>query len=171
MDLDPDNGELILTVNTALQGEWSGFNRFSYQVVATLVRIGSFIEGMVVWPTGLSRPPSNDPSVLGPLLGVAANHWEEVPVAGNFLPMEKLTPITPGVFHSLHFDDQNCSARYRIDNPPMGMPLQVVVSVADGFAPGTTVTANRVHGPKVFKLAPTLPSVEVDFRLSREDVR
>jgi hypothetical protein len=35
VDLNPDTGELSLYVQTALQGEWSGFNRFAYQVVAS----------------------------------------------------------------------------------------------------------------------------------------
>jgi len=45
VELDPASGELILVVNTALMGEWSALNRFSYQVVVTVVRVGAAITG------------------------------------------------------------------------------------------------------------------------------
>lgn len=37
VDLDPESAELLLTVNAAVMGTSSTLNRFSYQIVATVV--------------------------------------------------------------------------------------------------------------------------------------
>jgi hypothetical protein len=169
VELDPDTGELSLVVHTALLGEWSGFNRFSYQVVATVVHTGTYIEGTISWPTSLMRPPSNDPSTVAPNLTVIANHYELTPPDGIFGPMEKLTPITPGAIDSLTVNDDQCHAHYRIDNPPMALPLKVTVTVQPGFAPGAggSILAGRVAGPDNFTLSPYHPSEQVDFAITQ----
>jgi hypothetical protein len=173
VDLDPDTGELSLYVRTALQGEWSGFNRFAYQVVATIVRTGTFVQGTISWPTSLMRPPSNDPSLVAPHIAVLANHHEMTSGDGIFGPMEKLTPVTPGSIDSLTVGDDRCQVHYRIDNPPMALPLKVTVNVGSGFAPGAggAIVAGRVSGPDVFTLNPYHTSETVDFAISQIVIR
>jgi len=173
LDLDPDTGELSLYVRTALQGEWSGFNRFAYQVVATIVRTGTFVQGTISWPTSLMRPQSNDPSTVASHLEVRANHHEMTSGDGIFGPMEKLTPVTPGAIQSLTLGNDRCEARYRIDNPPMALPLKVTANVGPGFAPGAggTILAGRVSGPDVFTLSPFRTSETVDFAISQIVIR
>jgi len=173
VDLDPDTGELSLHVNTAVQGEWSEFYRFGYQVVATVVRVGTFVEGTIAWPTSLMRPPSNDPSTVASNLTVTANHREMTSPGEQFGATERLTPVTPGTIDALRVHDDVCQAHYRIDNPPMAMPLKVTVAVDPGFAPGAggPVVAARVHGPDVFMLDPFDVSEVVDFAISADFLR
>jgi hypothetical protein len=170
VDIDPETGELSLYVHTALEGEWSDFGRFSYQVVATIVHVGSFIEGTITWLTSLMRPPSNDPSTVASHLTVVASHRELTSGDGIFRPTEKLTPIAPGAIQSLKVGDEHCEAKYRIDNPPMAMPLKVTVTVLPGFASGTIV-ASRVRGSDIFTLTPQDPSETVDFEISKVVVK
>lgn len=173
VDLNQDTGELSLYVRTALMGESSYFYRFAYQVVATVVRVNAGITGTISWPTALMRPASEDPALVAPLLMIVANHREMDAGTDVFLPMEKLTPVTPGAIHDLSIGTDVCQARYRIDNPPMAMPLKVTVSVSSDFAPGAggEVVAGRVSGPEVFTLTPTQSSTTVDFALTRIEVK
>jgi hypothetical protein len=174
VQLDQDTGELSLYARTAVYGEWSGFNRFAYQVVATVVRVGSFIDGTIVWPTSLMRPPSNDPATVAPHLSVVANKHEVAPASGGlFGPTEKLTPITAGLIHSLSVGRTECKAEYRIDNPPMAMPLKVTLGVGPGFAPNppAPVVWGQTSGPQVFTLHPNYPSETVDFSIGTLFIR
>jgi hypothetical protein len=170
VDLNPDTGELSLYLRTALMGDSSYFYRISYQVVATVVRIGAYVDGTISWPTSLRRPASDDPSLVAPLLTVVANHREMTPGDAFFRPMEKLTPVSPGQIESLSVGDDRCEAKYRIDNPPMAMPLKVTVAISPDFAPGDVV-AGRVSGPDVFTLSPSQPSTTVDFAVSAIELR
>lgn len=164
---DEDNGELSLYVQTNLQGEKSGLNRFGYQVVATVVHEGAYIEGDITWPASLMRPPSDDPSSVAPFLTVVANHREmtEDPI---LQPMEKLTPVTPrAAIQSLHVDDVRCVAHYRIEDPPMGVSLKVTATVEAGFVSSGSVVAGQVSGPNDFTLHPQHVSEKVDFGLAQ----
>jgi hypothetical protein len=166
VDLDEETGELSLYVQTNLQGERSGFNRFAYQVVATVVHTSAFIEGTIAWPTSLMRPPSDDPSTVAPYFKVVANH-REMTDDPYFQPTEKLTPVTPpAAIQSLGIEGDRCVARYRIDNPPMGMELKVTATVQPGFVPSGPVSATQVSGPDNFILSPQHVSETVDFVLT-----
>jgi hypothetical protein len=169
VDRNRDTGELSLIVNTALMGEWSAINRISYQVVLTVVRVGTSISGTIRWPTSLFRPRSADAAALQPLLRVLANRHDVVPPSGIFGPMERLTPVTPGTIVNVTIGNEQCSATYQIANPPMAMPLKVTVDVLDGFGTpqGGQIVAGRTAGPDVFTLNPSRPNETVDFGLAR----
>jgi hypothetical protein len=173
VDLNPETGELSLYLRTAVMGEWSGFNRFAYQVVATVVRVGSSISGTITWPKTLMKPPSNDPATVAPHLTVVANRHELTPPSGLFGPMDKLTPLVPGAILSVSVGRSECQATYRIDNPPMAMPLKVTLGVGSGFAPvaAGTVVAGQTSGPDVFTLSPFSPSETIDFAIGQIIVR
>jgi hypothetical protein len=173
VDLDSESGELSLYAKTAVLGEWSEFYRFSYQVVATVVHVGTYVEGTITWPTEVMKPPSDDPSTVAPLLVVIANRHEMTSTAGPWGAYETLTPIVPGAIQSLTVHNDHCEAHYRIDNPPMGMPLKVTVTPQPGFtqASGGAATAERIRGPDVFTLSPFNTSETVDFAIKRFDVR
>jgi hypothetical protein len=169
--VEPSTGELFLHAHTALMGEWSALNRVGYQVVATVVRVGAFIEGTISWPVSLYRPESEDTAPISGSIGVVANRHELIPnpVVGEqiFGPaqLEKLTPMTAGVIHSLTVEDRECKARYRIDNPPLGVPLKVTLTVSpQGVIPANTYWS-QTSWPQVFTLSPTNPSEQVDFAL------
>lgn len=168
VQLDPNTGELYVHAHTALMGEWSSFNRIAYQIVATVQRIGAFIEGTISWPASLHRPPSNDPSTIAPSISVVANQHELIPstqqgmIFGSSM-VEKLTPKMPGAIHSLTVGRSECKASYRIDNPPMGMPLKVMLTLSGVFPPATYWA--QTTQPYVFTLSPTNPSETVDFAL------
>ena len=169
VDLDPDTGELSLYARTVLRGEWSEIYRFSYQVVATVVHVGTFIEGTITWPTSLRKPVSEDPSTIAPHVSVLANHRSMKQGEGPWAASEELTPVTPGVIDSLRIHEDHCEAHYRIDNPPIAMPLKVTVTPSADFPddPRGTLNAGRTHGPDVFTLSLAEPSQVVDFAITQ----
>jgi hypothetical protein len=173
VDIDPATGELSLYVHTALMGESSQLGRFSYQVVATVVRIGSSISGKISWPTSLMKPNSNDPSLVAPHLSVVANKHETKSGSGIFASTETLTPLLPGAILSLNVGEIDSEATYRIDSPPMAMPLKVTVDVRAEFAnqSGGPIVAGQVSGPQVFTLTPYHPNEVIDFRIGQIVVR
>jgi hypothetical protein len=146
-------------------GEAVWFYRFSYQVVVTLVRAVSEITGEIVWPTTLMRPDSEDIGLVAPHLRVQANRHSTKPGGGLFGMVEQLEPVAAGGVISVDVRDSEVVARYRIDNPPMAMPLKVTVGVQKSFS-STPVVAGRVRGPDVFTLTPQDPSETVDFGIA-----
>jgi hypothetical protein len=167
VEINDGSGELSLVVNDALMGEWSALNRFSYQIVATVVRAATGIAGTIGWPTALFRPETDDPLALQRVLGVVAGHRELITPPGSpqgSFAYERLTPVAAGSLEKLTIGRERCAATYRIANPPMAMPLKVSVSVLEGF--GTATSAGRVAGPDVFTLSPTHPAETVDFEIA-----
>ena len=165
VELDPNTGELLLFIDTALLGEWSYLGRVSYQVVVTVVRVTPHIAGTITWPKNLFTPNSRDvSSVAGPLT-VLANRYEQIKPPGAW-PFDKLTPMVPGQITRLDIGDHKCVAHYRIDNPPMAVPLKVTVGVGSAFhaPPPSSVSAGQVSGPLIFTLTGSAPSMdEIDF--------
>lgn len=167
VDLDPNTGELSLYAKTALMGEAVWFYRFSYQVVATLVRTVSEINGTITWPVGLMRPASEDIGLVAPHLVIAANKHETAPQGGLFGNVEKLTPVAAGAIISVDIGERDVVARYRIDHPPMLSPLKVTVQVLPGFSSLPGVVCGRTSGPDVFTLSAGDPSETVDFGIAQ----
>jgi hypothetical protein len=165
VELDPNSGELLLFINTALMGEWSYLGRVSYQVVATVVRVSPHIAGTITWPKSLFTPPSRDASTVAGELTVLANRYERVTPPDGFA-YDKLTPVMPGQIVRLDIGVVDCVAHYRIDNPPMALPLKVTVDAGRAFrsnAPGSVVVG-QTAGPNVFTLTGGAPSVDgLDF--------
>jgi hypothetical protein len=167
VEINKDSGELSLVINDALAGEWSALLRFSYQIVATVVRAATGIAGTISWPTALFRPETDDPVALQRVLGVVAGHRELITPQGSpqgSFAYERLTPVAAGSLEKLTIGRERCAATYRIANPPMAMPLKVSVSVLEGF--GTATSAGRVAGPDVFTLSPAHPAETVDFEIA-----
>lgn len=169
VDLDPGTGELSLYLKMALMGEWSSLERIGYQVVATVVRAESIISGTIVWPTSVFRPPNLDPATIAPHLEIIANHRTMTEPEGPWAAEEKLTPVASGTVTEVVVGEQTCSAKYRIANPPMAMPLKVSLKALRSFAPdvvgsGALVTS-RTGGPEVFTLNPQHSAEIVDFKI------
>jgi hypothetical protein len=170
VDLDENTGEIRLWIHTALQGEESHFQWIAYQVVATYVRVGTSIEGTIRWPTSLMSPASHFPSAVEPHFKIFANHREMSAGTSELQPWEVLTPVVQGHVERLSVASGECTAHYRIENPPMAMPLKVTVTVDSAFA-SRTVVAERSTGPEIFTLSPMHPSEVVDFMLAGLEVR
>ncbi|ORA29321.1 hypothetical protein [Mycobacterium aquaticum] len=174
VELDPNTGELVLIVNTALMGEWSALHRFSYQVVATVVRVGTAITGTITWPTELFRPESDDPAIAQSVLTVVANRYENVPASGGNFGYENLTPLVPGAIEHLTVSADECQASYRIPNPPMATDLRVTLNIAQAFSaqdPGASVGWGQTKGPYDFTLTPQHPTEEIDFQIRTSVVK
>jgi hypothetical protein len=173
VSLDTVSGELLLNIKTALMGESSSLNRISYQVVVTVVRVSPHIAGTITWPKSLFTPASNDISTVAAELMVMANRYEHITPPQGFA-YDKLTPVMPGQIIQLEVRREDCVAHYRIDNPPMAMPLKVTVEVGPAIrrqAPGT-VMAGQIAGPLVFTLTGSAPSMDgIDFALTTYVVR
>ena len=161
VELDHATGELILVVNTALMGEWSALHRFSYQVVATVMRVGTEITGTISWPTELYRPESEDPALAQSVLTVTANRYESVPSTGGNFGHETLTPLVPGAINQLTVSRDQCRASYRIANPPMATDLKVTLNVAKAFSakgPGANIAWGGARkGPTTSRSRPNTP--------------
>lgn len=166
VEMNEGSGELSLVIDTALMGEWSALNRLSYQVVATVVRVGTAITGTISWATSVFRPQTEDPAPIQRLLSVVANHHEVITPDSGFA-YERLTPVTPGVIERVTVGPERCSATYRIANPPMALPLKVTLSVHEGFGGSDPPPlAGRVGGPDVFTLNPSHSTEVVDFAIA-----
>jgi hypothetical protein len=170
VDIDQNTGELYLTVHAALSGD-SALNRFSYQVVATIVSLDSSIYGTITWSPDLYVPNPQDAATVGDQLSVMANRYELVAATPGLIvresDVEHLSPDTSGRIETFVFDGKECVATYRITNPHKAMDLKVTVSVLPSFAGGQKVQANRIAGPEVFTLTVQQPDVEVDFAIER----
>jgi hypothetical protein len=177
VDIDQSTGELYLTVNAALSGD-SALNRFSYQVVATIVSLDSSIYGTITWSPDLYVPNPQDAATVGDQLSVMANRYELVAATPGVIAgvpesesdVEHLSPDTSGRIETFVFDGKECVATYRITNPHKAMDLKVTVSVLPSFAGGQSVQANRIAGPEVFTLTVQQPDVEVDFEIVQSDI-
>jgi hypothetical protein len=172
--IEPNTGELILHVNTALLGD-SALNRISYQVVATVVSIDSSITGSITWSPSLYVPNPQQASTVAPEIPIFADKYELIPGTAGSLTIvgadqERLTPQTQGEIESFDFDGKTCVARYRIVNPPKAMPLKVVVTPSTAFGGGAKVQANRISGPEVLTLTLSQPDVQVDFEIVQSDI-
>ncbi|TSD93509.1 hypothetical protein FOV72_19810 [Gordonia rubripertincta] len=169
-----DAGELVLTTHLALQGEWSALYRFGYQIVCTARRVVTSISGTITWPTQLYMPSSPSPAGVSGLFTIAAN--ERKIIAGNDPgqfgggEQEVLTPVTPGEIVDVTVGLNECSARYRIVEPPKGKKLKVVVNQHQMRAKGTAQTINvgpTKPGGDLVQLTPLEPVREnVDFKIS-----
>jgi hypothetical protein len=174
VELDPNTGELLLFVNTALLGEWSYLGRISYQVVVTVVRVAPHIAGTITWPKTLFTPPSRDVSTVAGSLTVLANRYERISPPGLF-PYDKLTPVMPGQIVRLDISRTDFVAYYRIDNPPMAVDLQVTVNAtgpAFQVPAPAAIAVGQVAGPHVFKLTGGAPFADgIDFAIGVLSIR
>ncbi len=137
-------GDLVLVTNLAVMGEPSGLHRFSYQVVATTRVVVAEISGVAAWPTAWFRPANTDPSALAGRVTVVANERTVTPLGGPFGGTEEhLVPVTPGQVYAVSIGERECTASYRISEPPRGRELKVVVT-AHGFDAPDYVSFNPV---------------------------
>ncbi len=155
LSIDPA-GELALTVNTAVMGETSSLNRFSYQVVAVVARDVAEISGRITWPTRLFTPASTHPFAVADNVAVALNTRDVRPAGGPFGgEIETLVPIAAGEITAVSIADSTATARYRIVNPKKGVPLRVTVGLT-GFrlAAGENMSVSAdTPGSDIFTLA------------------
>ena len=169
VELDTETGEVLLWVHLALLGEWSFLGRVGYQVVATVVRVNARITGKITWAKRLFTPPSDDVSHVGPHLIVTANKHEVIP-PDPMAPFggTRLTPVAPGQVIGVDIRENDCVAQYRVDNPPMALPLQVTLQLGSAFhTTGANVVAGQITGPLVFTLAAAAPAADnIDFAIT-----
>lgn len=168
-------GQLDLGVKTAIMGETSSLNRYSYQVVASIVRDVAEISGVISWPRSLLTPQTRQPSELAGHLTVQLNERSARPAGGPFGgEVETLVPILAGEITVVTIDETTVAARYRILNPPKAKQLRVTV-VGSGFAiaPPTQLTVGPVTpGSDIFTLGLADPSRSgVDFRIGAVTIR
>jgi len=127
VEVNAATGELDLTVALALMGEPSTLNRFSYQVVATVVRTTSEVTGTIIWQKWLWTPATRLPSEVAPHFTVQLNARTTTTTSSPFGPIENetLVPLLAGDITSVTETDEEIHARYRILNPPKGRQLKV----------------------------------------------
>lgn len=158
LEVDPQ-GELVLGVKTAVMGEWSSLNRFSYQVVAVITRTVAEISGKITWPKRLFTPASTHPFDVAANVAVALNSRVTKPSDGPFGgEIETLTPIAAGEITAVTIGDDEVVALYRISHPQKSVPLRVTVAVT-GF---------RTGGGESVGIGPVAPGADI-FTLSVND--
>ncbi|MEJ1934644.1 hypothetical protein WDZ92_30975, partial [Nostoc sp. NIES-2111] len=91
VSLDPDTGELLLDLKTALMGEWSALSRIAYQVVMTIDTSEPAINGTIKWRSDFHDPDLEGLDGLRRDLRVVCNRYDIVVVNG--VSDAKLTPI------------------------------------------------------------------------------
>ncbi|WEK12787.1 MAG: hypothetical protein P0Y48_09945 [Candidatus Microbacterium phytovorans] len=138
-------GELDLAVDLAVMGESSSLNRFSYQVVATVVRDVAEVTGTIRWPRTMLDLASPDPLAAADHVRVTLHERRTTPADGPFGgENEHLTPLVAGEIVDATLDSDRWAVRYRILNPPRGRSLKVTI-----FPTGFTVPAEAdlTYGP------------------------
>ncbi|TXI56445.1 hypothetical protein [Mycolicibacterium mageritense] len=124
-------GELILTTDLALMGEWSALSRFGYQIVLTTRKVVAEISGTISWATRWFRPSSPDPAGVSGVFRILANERHVTQTQGGpgdfGQSLETLTTVTPGEVVSVTVDDDMSRVHYRIVEPPKGVELRVTV--------------------------------------------
>jgi hypothetical protein len=174
VELDPVSAEMLLIVNAAVTGTSSTLNRMSYQIVATVVAVTNSISGVITWPTSLFRPDGYDLTTLGMEMRVVANTYLiGQPTSDGFIT-EIITPVAFSHILGFEIGTDECTARYRIDNPPLAQELTCTIELGDVFRPPGMMPAvgSREAGPYLFTLSLSAPSVEGEnFTLSRPDIR
>ena|GEM_PF-3107771 len=129
-----DVNEIDLKVSLALQGEWSALNRFSYQLVATVIRTTSEISGRIKWPRATFLPDNPEhPASYTSNLRVTASLYEarhvssgrEGPDFGTLV--ETITPVAAGEIVGVDLDPEFVYVKYRVVNPPKNQQLKITV--------------------------------------------
>jgi hypothetical protein len=173
--VNASTGELDLTVALALMGEPSSLNRFSYQVVATVVRTTSEVTGTITWPKTVFTPQTRLPSEVAPHFTAQLSSRATSTVQTPFGPdvVETLTPLLAGDITTVTESEHDMHARFRILNPPKGRELKVTVATdLVSPTPGYTLFIGAIAGvADVFTLSPGDPSrAGVDFGVTLEHV-
>ncbi|KQO98536.1 hypothetical protein [Leifsonia sp. Leaf264] len=177
VSINPTTGELDLTTELSLAGD-SVMWRFSYQVVATVVRTVNEITGTIGWPKDRLDPGSTSPSAVAPHFLIQLNDRVMTKIEGEPGTFggetETLTPIGVGEITAVKYGSKNIQATYRINNPPKGRELRVTVTpIGFPIGAGETVGAGAVPaGTDVFTLTIDQPSrSNVDFKVAFSRVR
>lgn len=172
-------GELVLDAQLALLGDWSVLARFSYQVVAVTRRVDAQISGTITWDIDQFVPATLDPAGVSGVFTIVAHQREVQHIKGKpgefDRTVETLTPVTPGEVVSVTSDGSTVQARYRITEPPKGVPLKVIVRQRGLRTPAghQTVVVNptRPNGDLVELTVAEPRRSDVDFRTAVQGVR
>ncbi|QAY69557.1 hypothetical protein [Xylanimonas protaetiae] len=169
--VDEATGELVLSVKSALMGEWSSLSRYSYQVVAAISRDTPEVAGTIHWPKALFAPEPL-PSVVSGHLAIMLNERTTSPAGGPFGGViEHLSPIGAGEVVAVSASDTDVSVRYRIVAPPKGAELRVTVKPVGFPGPGTVSAGPDRPGADIFTLDLSHASrTGVDFFVSADEV-
>jgi hypothetical protein len=168
-EVDETTGELNIRFATAVMGETSSLNRYSYQLVASVRRDVAEVSGVVSWDRAFLDPGSALPSSVAPHLSIQLNTRTVVhhAPAGGFASDEvTLVPIAAGDVTAVTIDDGTVRAAYRVLNPPKGHELEVTVGLIGFTPPGgqTLSAAPDPVGVSVFTPTLSAPSrSDVDF--------
>ena len=168
-----DTDELELIFKPVLMGEPSAMHRVAYQVVVTMAQIRPHISGRIIWVKDFFEPASDDVSSLKGQLTVIANRIDRI-TPPDGLAYDDPTPVAFGHFTKLEIIRSICTAHYRIDDPPMGVPLRVTVNPGFGFvvAPPATIAVGRIAGPDLFTLKGSKATVDgLDFAVGALKVK
>jgi hypothetical protein len=140
-----DSGEIILKYRADMNGT-AGLVGVSYQVNAKILELQTEIRGIVRW-----QEPHIEATRESELLDIHANRVGEArpSVVGSV----ERAPLMVGNFMQVPFV---------IQNPPLGVPLRVVVSARSGAflaggRPSEAIAANQVGGPSPVMVTLTEP--------------
>jgi len=165
LEVDPRSQELLLHVETNLQGDWSALNRFGYQVVALVDTVATAIRGEVRWATSIFDAASVDQQRMNTLMRAQANRIEMLPQDPPWAPQEKLIPLATGTFDAPTSFDGGWKAKYEITGVPFEEPLRVTLSLATDFVRARSLSVEG--GPYTPKLTLSQPEATAcDFRIS-----
>lgn len=143
-----DNGDLVLTVNTAVTGIGDAeFWSFYYNVSAKVVLDEASISGTIRWPKNLATPHGLTH------FSISADAKLTIAIPGQF-PFDKVTVEAAGLEGTVNSADSNFYiVPYTIKGALLGKILTVVVSpIPAAFTPGSAfgfgqLEAAQISGP------------------------
>lgn len=162
-----DNGDLVLTVNTAVTGIGDAeFWSFYYNVSAKVVLDEASISGTIRWPKNLATPHGSTH------FSISADTKMTIAIPGQF-PFDKVIVEAAGLEGTVNSDDSNFYiVPYTIKGALLGKILTVVVSpIPAAFTPGPAfgfgqLEAAQISGPNPIHLTSANRHVTgVDFEM------
>jgi hypothetical protein len=169
VEVEPATGQLQLRVMTELRGEDTWLHRFSYQIVAHVVKAAARISGTIRLPHEILDARQFPAAEVASWFRVTANRVDSLP-AGGF-SFEQLVPLAAARFGDVRHDDLDSYVDYTIDGCPFALPLRVTCD------PGPTLqragaTFVQVSGPRPVFLSNVEPEANgVDFAAARAVIR
>jgi hypothetical protein len=172
LEMEPGTGELQLRVQGGLRGEKTYLHRFSYQIVAHVLKVAARISGTIKVPRAVLDFTQLQPVEIAGQFIIAANRVDVTIPDGGF-QFETLVPLAFGETGAMRSNAEDCFVDYAIDGCPFNVPLRVLVDAPTGSRlHAQQAVCSQVAGPRPVLLTNLAPDANgVDFVVNQSLVR
>ncbi len=171
VDLDQNDGTLLLHVPIAVQGDTSSLSRFSYMVHVLSDPVQSKITGLISWARYFGDPGFSVLNGGNPMFRVAVGQTINIPTPPGQFQQTQFIETVAGFSSKPAQSGDLWVAAYEIDNVPLGQQWEVRPSLLSKTLAGPPAGYYSDGGfqpnPQMVQLTPSFPSAAgVDFTMS-----